>query len=156
MAKQKRGLISLADKRPDVALDWDYEKNDTTPDKIPYGANLKVYWKCHNCGYKWRTTVNSRSSNYTTTGCLKCSNKRKQELRRATLAKRSKLPKTLNSQLAKNLEKLSCSLLRCPDCGHVWEVNPDIIAPYTEIPCPNCSEDNKIAVNEKVTDNSDK
>ncbi len=71
----KNGENSLANKRPDLLKDWDYEKNtEVTPYDISVGSDIKVFWKCHKCGYQWDTKAYVRgcSSNH---GCGACSNR---------------------------------------------------------------------------------
>lgn len=40
------GVNDLASQRPDIAHDWDYDKNDCTPQEVTVGADKKVYWRC--------------------------------------------------------------------------------------------------------------
>ena len=62
---------SLQKKYPNIASDWDYEKNNgLKPVDVVCGSNKKVYWKCHNCGYEWMTSVNKRTQRQTK--CKKC------------------------------------------------------------------------------------
>lgn len=56
-------MISLAEKFPDIAAQWDYEKNgDLTPDKVSYGSRLKVWWKCPKCGYSYQKIIGNRTA----------------------------------------------------------------------------------------------
>lgn len=56
-------MITLAEKFPDIAAQWDYEKNgDLTPDKVPYGSHLKVWWKCPKCGYSYQKKIGNRTA----------------------------------------------------------------------------------------------
>lgn len=42
----KRKFVSLAEARPDLAKEWNYEKNgDLRPEDVSYGSNKKVWWK---------------------------------------------------------------------------------------------------------------
>ena len=42
----KRKFVSLAEARPDLAKEWNYEKNgDLKPEDVSYGSNKKVWWK---------------------------------------------------------------------------------------------------------------
>ena len=44
--KTKRKFISLAEARPDLAKEWNYEKNgDLKPEDVSCGSNKKVWWK---------------------------------------------------------------------------------------------------------------
>ncbi len=61
---------SFAEKYPEIALDWDYEKNDTTPDEVYSSEDVYRFWKCHICGYEWKSKTHWRTSNKR--GCKKC------------------------------------------------------------------------------------
>jgi Probable Zinc-ribbon domain len=51
---------SFAMVRPDLAREWDVEKNgDLTPDAVTAGSHRKVWWKCGN-GHEWLAEVKSR------------------------------------------------------------------------------------------------
>ena len=74
---QKRGLIigknDLATLFPEIADEWDYERNEDLPDEYLPGSNAKKYWICKTCGHKWKTAINNRTSGK---GCKKCSSKK--------------------------------------------------------------------------------
>ena len=55
----------------EILDDWDYELNDFLPEEVTYGSNKMCNFICHICGYKWKTRINSRTSQKT--GCFKCS-----------------------------------------------------------------------------------
>ena len=66
----KSGYNDLATLYPDIAAEWDYEKNgDLTPDSIRVGISKKVYWKCSICGNGWSAEVKNRKDG---TGCPYC------------------------------------------------------------------------------------
>jgi len=54
---------------PEIAKEWNYEKNQSTPENFSYGSNKKVWWKC-NKGHQWKATINDRTSK--TYGCPFC------------------------------------------------------------------------------------
>lgn len=65
------GVNDLLTVAPDLAKQWDYEKNkDYTPQLICGNSNKKVWWKCDN-GHSWCVSPNSRFTNHS--GCPKCS-----------------------------------------------------------------------------------
>ena len=67
-AKTKNSLI---EKYPEMAKEWDYEKNSPiTPDNVDFGSGTKYWWKCLKCGYSFQATPNSRT--YKGTGCPSC------------------------------------------------------------------------------------
>ena len=63
----------LAYERPELINEWDFEKNfPLTPYNVSYGENIKVWWKCSVCGFKWCASVHNRSRKR---GCPSCSNR---------------------------------------------------------------------------------
>ena len=60
MVKRK----SLAEERPDLLKEWDYEKNNELgiyPDKVTCGSHRKVWWHCIKCGHRWLAVISSRA-----------------------------------------------------------------------------------------------
>ncbi|WP_176761873.1 zinc-ribbon domain-containing protein [Pseudobutyrivibrio sp. YE44] len=69
----KKGFNDLLSQRPEIAGEWDYEKNgELLPDEIVYASAKKVWWKCKDCGNSWHISPNNR----TKTGCPYCQNLR--------------------------------------------------------------------------------
>lgn len=68
---------SLAALRPDLAVEWHPSKNENvTPDMVTLGSDLKVWWKCHSCGYEWQASVGHRVNG---TGCSRCYREKNRE-----------------------------------------------------------------------------
>lgn len=66
------GDNDLATRRSDIAQEWDAERNgELMPSGVAVGSSRKVWWRCRACGYEWRTTVVSRTSDKST-GCPAC------------------------------------------------------------------------------------
>ena len=55
-----------------LLLDWDYSKNNRKPSEYSPKANEYAFWKCHVCGYEWRTKISNRSKSK---GCPLCENR---------------------------------------------------------------------------------
>ena len=53
---------------PDLAAEWNYEKNQAGPASYTKSSHEKVWWKCEK-GHEWKTAINNRSRG---TGCPKC------------------------------------------------------------------------------------
>ena len=69
--KVQAGFNDLATTHPDLAKEWDYDKNGSArPDQIIAGSNKKVWWKCSK-GHEWKTSVACRRKG---TGCPYCLN----------------------------------------------------------------------------------
>ena len=57
-----RGYNDLSSQCSEIAMDWDYEKNENLkPTDVVCGCNKIVNWKCYNCGYQWKAQVNKRT-----------------------------------------------------------------------------------------------
>ncbi len=65
-----KGYNDLKTVRPELASEWDIEKNgDLLPDQVTEHAGRIVWWK-GKCGHEWRTSIYSRSGG---SGCPYCS-----------------------------------------------------------------------------------
>lgn len=72
MKKEKQGnLLTL---RPDIAKQWDYQKNKPLrPEDFSVGnSTQKVWWRCSK-GHRWKAIIASRTTNGN--GCPICSNR---------------------------------------------------------------------------------
>lgn len=59
------GETDLKTTNPDLAKEWDYEKNgNCIPQSVTQGSDKVVWWKCSKCGMDWKTSVYNR-----TVGC---------------------------------------------------------------------------------------
>lgn len=66
------GYGSLEYQCPEVANEWDYEKNyPLTPDKISAHSGKKAYWICSRCNYSYSSVVASRTGS-DKCGCPNC------------------------------------------------------------------------------------
>lgn len=64
---------SLAALRPDLAAEWDYEKNgNLTPEQVTVHSNIRVWWKCRKCGQSWQATIDRSTIGL---GCPYCASK---------------------------------------------------------------------------------
>ncbi len=54
------GVNDLATTHPEIAKEWDYDKNDVGPDKVMAGSNIKKYWFTCPKGHSYHTTVLGR------------------------------------------------------------------------------------------------
>jgi hypothetical protein len=83
-ADRKTESISLQTLYPEVAKQWDVEKNlPLEPSKITYGSRIYVWWRCPKFpdDHFWRATVRNVVNCYKdgNTGCPFCSGRRKIE-----------------------------------------------------------------------------
>ena len=65
------GENDLASHYPEIAAEWDTEKNQPlTPDQVSVYSNRRVWWKCA-LGHEWKTAVYTRT--HAASGCPYCS-----------------------------------------------------------------------------------
>lgn len=63
---------SLASKFPELAKEWDYDKNgDASPNDIAFGSHKKVWWKCSR-NHEWESAVNARTNSGRARVCARC------------------------------------------------------------------------------------
>ena len=68
-----KGYNDLQTINPDVAKEWNYEKNDNLkPENFTANSSKKVWWKCNN-GHEWQASICNRNKER---GCPYCSNKK--------------------------------------------------------------------------------
>ena len=71
------GFNSLEYLFPEIAKEWDYEKNyPLTPDKVPAHTGKKAWWICPKCKQSYASVIASRTGNKRH-GCRKCQNTKK-------------------------------------------------------------------------------
>lgn len=108
------GYNDLATLRPDLASEWDWEKNGLRKPQMytPYSGE-KVYWQCK-MGHSWRASIGGRSAGH---GCRICN--------RVLLPENNPVVKMLwagdiNGPLTNQLQIGTQYWFRCPRCGTVW------------------------------------
>ena len=67
-----KGKNDLLTTHPQIIKDWDFDRNTISPDKVTFGSNKSVFWKCCHCGYEWKAKINDRTKK-NGTECPKCS-----------------------------------------------------------------------------------
>ncbi len=69
-SKPARGQ-SLAENNPELAAEWNIEKNGILkPETVSIKSHKKVWWLCRTCGYEWTETIKNRAVG---NGCPACS-----------------------------------------------------------------------------------
>lgn len=56
---------------PDILLEWDFSKNQISPNDMAKGSHKNAWWLCSLCNYSWQAPVHARACNKT--GCPSCS-----------------------------------------------------------------------------------
>lgn len=72
-----KGYNDLATLRPDLVLDWDFNKNVIKPDEVTTGSSKVVWWRCHICSCSWKACIATRTrSGRELLGCPDCATAR--------------------------------------------------------------------------------
>ena len=137
----QRGVNDLMTTHPDLAQQWNHEKNGSlAPQHVTAGSSAKVWWKCKK-GHEWQAAIASRSRG---SGCPICSGKRiiagENDLQTLfpEIAKEWHSEKNnglLPSEIAAQSNK---SVWWCCDKGHEYKA---VVSSRTgrETGCPYCS-----------------
>ena len=64
------GFNDLITTRPDLAAEWNYERNDILPTQVTKGSHKDVWWKCSR-NHEWIARISARDYR---NGCPYCSN----------------------------------------------------------------------------------
>ena len=65
------GFNDLATLYPELAEEWDQEKNgNLRPDQFTAGSLMKIWWRCRN-GHSWKTTIGNRTRGHDCPICRK-------------------------------------------------------------------------------------
>ena len=134
------GYNDLASLYPEVAQEWNYEKNKMKPSDFLKNSNKKVWWKCSK-GHEWEAKIQSRTE--LKSGCPYCSNKK--VLRGyndlETLCPNLALDWDNKKNILKPYEVTLGSYKRvwwkCQVCGHEWQTYVSSRA-KNKTKCPNC------------------
>lgn len=58
---------------PEIAAEWNYDKNEYGPENYSPGSAVKVWWKCkNNSEHEWEGTIGNRNGIYGIKSCPRC------------------------------------------------------------------------------------
>lgn len=131
------GFNDLQTLNPDLASEWDYDKNgELLPNQFSLHSNKKVWWKCSKCGHEWNTQINHRSNGR---GCPVCAvDKRVEGYRSYYLVRGENDLKTLKPELIEEWDYSKNQKItpedfsinsrqkvwwKCSVCGNKWEAS---------------------------------
>ncbi len=84
------GFNDLYTKRPEIAKEWDYEKNEgLTPKDVVPGSNKKVWWICFVCGNSFQAIIADRTVR--NNGCPVCAKQKRVNTRIKKLTQNNSL-----------------------------------------------------------------
>lgn len=135
---------SLKTLYPEIALDWDYNKNgEYFPENTLAGTNEKRYWKCHACNFEWITKVSKRTKEGS--NCPKCS-KKKDSKEYALVNKYPELLKEWNYEKNKGIDPTHFHYTsakrvswKCNECSYEWDCMIKSRTIHRDKGCPKCN-----------------
>lgn len=136
------GFNDLKTKYPEIAKEWDYNKNKKRPEDYFVGSGYKAWWICTK-GHSYNSYIYSRTG-YKKAKCPICANKKILEGYNDLKTLRPDL--LLDWDYKKNSLKPEEVVLgsnkkvhwKCHLCGHEWISSPSCRC-YTEQGCKSCS-----------------
>ena len=147
----RNGENALAVLNPQLALEWNYDKNGFSPSEITANTSYKAWWTCPDCGYVYCSAIASRHKRGT--GCPVCANQ--------ILCTGINDLKTLHPDIAsewseKNKlppDKVIAGghtkyIFRCKHCGFTWRAS--LVARIKGTGCPKCSSSLHTSIPEQV------
>ena len=57
--KVLKGFNDLQTVHPDIAAEWDYDKNEGSPSDYTYGSGYKAWWVCNACKASYQSPINT-------------------------------------------------------------------------------------------------
>ncbi len=131
-----KGFNDLKTVCPELASEWNYEKNIVAPTEVVFRSERKVWWKCKNCGNEWQAVISSR---YYGRGCPECAKNVRAQTLSKTYAKLNNLS-TNYPEIAKQWHPIKNGGMLpnmvssrsnkkvwwlCPVCGNEWQATPN-------------------------------
>ena len=132
---------------PEIARDWDYEKNTRAIGAITAGSDYEAAWVCHACGHTWNAEVGQRTKRRTR--CERCTTARTTAAQSVAgvrpdlvpewddRANAPKTPLTIKATYAKTV------VWTCPDPRHKpYRMSPRarVKVPLGMPACPDCKK----------------
>lgn len=131
------GKTDLQTLIPELAAEWDTEKNEITPSEVTPGSNRKAWWICGKCGHSWQAVIYSRVAGR---GCPACREAKRVGTGRLShkefevkLHKKNSNVKVIGEYVTSKT-KIECE---CLICGKKWFPTPNALLRGSG--CPICS-----------------
>lgn len=138
------GINDLATMRPNLVIEWNYEKNGSLlPTQVLYSSGRKVWWKCKTCGFEWQVPVRNRTER--NSRCPVCANRIVMKGYNDLLTKRPDL--MVDWDYENNGDLLPTMIIpnswkkvwwKCNVCGHKWQTR--VINRNKGFGCPECGK----------------
>lgn len=139
------GFNDLQTIYPDIASEWDYDKNEGSPSDYRYGSGYKAWWICKDCGKSYQSPINIHIRGHK---CPWCSGNK-------VVVGKTDL-QTLFPDIAKDyaednelsVNQISASSHKkvkwiCPNCNEEYWASPHHRTSKEKTECPFCKKQSK-------------
>ena len=138
MLANKQFLIDY----PEIAKEWNHQRNNVDINIITYGSTRDIWWKCSK-GHEWRAKPHSRIVNKT--NCPYCSNRKvnnENNLKKLFPLISNEWHPTKNGKLQPDQIVAGSNKIVWWKCknGHEWKTNPAHRTGKKGTGCPRCSK----------------
>lgn len=147
-------MISIAEKYPELLQEWDYSKNDITPNAAYTGSAKKVWWKCEK-NHSYLQAINYKTKKYPKKTCPFCSHQKLLKgfndletthnyiLKEWDYEKNDILPSEIGVGVHKKV------WWKCP-FGHSYQTYPSNRCGKNHSGCPICDKENHTSFPEQA------
>ena len=120
------GFNDLQTIHPDIAKEWDYDKNIGTPSDYRYGSGYKAWWVCKDCGESYQSPINIHIRGHK---CPYCAGLKIKSGRNDFKTLFPDIAKEFSSNNDISADKISPMthkkyLFLCPICGKEYKASP--------------------------------
>ena len=143
------GHNDLLSQYPELSKEWDYEKNEKTPDTVTAYTSKKAWWICHKCGYSWNASIGGRAAGR---NCPACANRVLWPGHNDLATKYPALVTEWDYE-KNNIDPGEVGTgssykawWKCKRCGHSW--NCKVISRTRGSGCPKCNQHGKPKIQE--------
>ena len=132
------GFNDLASQFPAIAAEWSEKNLPLTPDRVRYGSNRMVWWKCKN-GHEWQAAVTWRVHG---NNCPVCANRVVLKGDNDFATHYPELAKEWSERNPVSPDSVAYGYYKavwwtCPDCGNEYLKNPRLRIKGSR--CPICT-----------------
>lgn len=139
------GFNDLETRYPNIAMEWDYDRNVGKPSDYRYGSGYAAWWKCRKCGLSYQSPINVHIRGH---GCPYCSGLK---IMPGMNDLQTLFPDIASEYLNNNVipvTEISPGThkkvrWKCPDCGSIYEASPHHRTSGNRTGCPNCRKQSK-------------
>ena len=140
-----KGFNDLQTIYPEIASEWDYEKNDGTPSDYRYGSGYKAWWICQECNKSYQSPINIHTRGHK---CPYCAGIKVDKGRTDLQTRFPEIAKEYADDNELPADHISASTHKkvkwvCPKCNQTYQASPHHRTSKNGTECPFCKKQSK-------------